>query len=284
MAESCPQPLLTLPAADWNAYLKGVYGDANASTLVHLNGHKVVDVLNVSLLRSISARAREYADTIEASFPRHHAWGPCFNNSCDSRHFVPNLNVHCPVELAWRLGSYKYPVSARGFSAVSSHAWVEATHCGGSEREAHSAFFYAARGSGLWINLRRTISFGGHEEAVKFFLGRPSCADKARNEGMWQCDGELDEMARAAAGKGYGSIQFVRHCDAKCEQCLHEVMVLNTRGDRACPPGVEYRRGPRASQRCTCVPHSHSVGTRHKPFRGQCASCAASPLHGRARH
>ena len=102
MAESCPQPLLTLPAADWNAYLKGVYGDANASTLVHLNGHKVVDVLNVSLLRSISARAREYADTIEASFPRHHAWGPCFNNSCDSRHFVPNLNVHCPVELAWR--------------------------------------------------------------------------------------------------------------------------------------------------------------------------------------
>ena len=148
------------------------------------------------------------------------------------------------------------------------------THCGGSDFEASAAFYYAARGSGLWINVGRTVAFGTHDDAVRYFLKR-NCT--LRGVGAHECDPFLKRVMVVAAHQGFDSVQFLGHCDAKCNTCLHEVAVLREHGRLACPP-VTYRSGSRAQLQCTCVEHSSSVGTKERPDRGGCASCVRGPL------
>ena len=62
-----------------------------------------VDVLNLTLLSTISEAASRYVAHLGAIFPRGHVWGSCFNDACGSVHFAGYLNVHCPTEFAWRL-------------------------------------------------------------------------------------------------------------------------------------------------------------------------------------
>ena len=148
------------------------------------------------------------------------------------------------------------------------------THCGGSDFEANAAFYYAARGSGLWINMGRTAAFGTHDDAVRHFLKR-NCT--LRGVGAHECDSFLQRVMVVAAHQGFDTVQFLGHCDAKCNTCLHEVAVLREHGRLACPP-VAYRSGSRAQLQCTCVEHSSSVGTKERPDRGGCASCVGGTL------
>ena len=268
LQRACPLPKLQVPAEDWRAYFGQLYGSSVSSSV------EQVDVLNLTLLSNVSADGRAYASALEAVFPRGSIWGPCFGNACGRQHFAGNLNVHCNVELAWRLRMYRDSDDAsEGHLPLRKGSWVEATHCGGSGKELLAAYFYAVKGSGLWVNVGRTIAFGVHEQAVRHFLRR-NCSDRTHpNEGMVQCDGELDKMASAAAKRGFDSVQFVRHCDAKCEQCLHELVMLHVDGRPGCPQ-LSYRRGDRAQLPCTCVERSNSVGTIGRPFRGRCATCS----------
>ena len=294
---TCPLPSMYLPLEEWRKYFSRLYGrgavnafptlhDAETPPNIEVDVPAEVDVLNLTMLSSISPRAAGLVQNLVTSFPRHRGWGACFGNSCDSTHFMPHINVHAPVELAWRLRLYKSKTRQdrrRGrrrlqheprFAAAARGTWMEVTHCGGTTREQNAAYFYLARGSGLWINTGRSIAFGTHDEAVRMLLHR-NCSDAQRNEGMWQCDRELDDMASAAAARGFDTVQFLQHCDAKCEQCMHEVAVLGASGATACPDLKArggYRCGARAQRPCACTEHSHSVGTRARPFRGGCAT------------
>ena len=287
MLPTCPLPRPELSAADWQAYFQRLYGRSGGNNLpspvgivdANFPSPEGVDVLNLTLLSNVSAAGASYAQTTLAAFPRHSYWGAesCFRRACDARFLIGHVNVHWPRTFAWRLRAYKYqrPGSASfvGHAALPSGSWAEVTHCGGGTFEESGAWFYAARGSGMWIHLRRTRSFQVHEDAVRHFLRR-NCSDRAQNEGMWQCDNELGEMARTAARQGYETLQFLRHCDAKCEQCLHEIVVLRARGIGVCPH-ITYRRGASGQLPCTCVASaSSSVGTEHKPHRGFCVACS----------
>ena len=178
--------------------------------------------------------------------------------------------MHCPTEFAWRLRlrADQRDQGAR-HSPIRNSSWAEVAHCGGSDFETSAAYFYAARGSGLWINVGRTIAFGTHDDAIRHFMKR-NCT--VRGVGANECDPFLKRMAVVAAQQGYDTVQFLGHCDAKCSTCLHEVAVLRARGEPACPP-IAYRGGSLAQQQCTCVSHSSSVGTKERPDRGGCATC-----------
>ena len=270
----CPLPKLDLPRSEWREYFKRIYGADDVGSLP--TSGQQVDVLNLTALSSISSAARNYVARLEATFPRENAWGACFDGACGPGHFAGYVNVHCPMEFAWRL---RLHVGQRDrgvrHSPILNNSWGEVTHCGGSNFEANAAYFYAARGSGLWINTGRTIAFGAHDDAVRHFLKR-NCT--IRGNGAHECDAFLNRMVVVAARQGYSTVQFVGHCDAKCNNCLHEVAVLQKEGGPACPP-IAYRRGLRAQAECTCVEHSKSVGTTERPYRGSCASCvpAGSP-------
>jgi hypothetical protein len=268
---ACPLPKLDLPAADWRSYFRHLYNDG--SPLPESAEH--VDVLNLTLLSTISEAASRYVAHLGAMFPRGHAWGSCFNGACGSGHFAGYLNVHCPSEFAWRLRllTGQRDQGAR-HTPLHNHSWAEVTHCGGSDFEANAAFYYAARGSGLWINMGRTAAFGTHDDAVRHFLKR-NCT--LRGVGAHECDSFLQRVMAVAAHQGFDTVQFLGHCDAKCNTCLHEVALLREHGRLACPP-VAYRSGSRAQLQCTCVEHSSSVGTKERPDRGGCASCVRGTL------
>ena len=288
---TCILPQLDLPAADWREYFESVYGTDDAASLP--KSAEDVDVLNLTALASVSSAGKNYVDLLEAAFPRWYAWdspawGSCFDDACGPDHFVGNLNVHCPVEFAWRM---RLHIDQRDQGArhapLLNNSFAEVTHCGGSDFEADSAYFYASRGSGVWINAGRTIVFGTHDDAVRHFIGR-NCAHacEPRTDVMGlarncahQCDAwHMDKMVANAATEGYDTVQFVGHCDAKCTMCLHEVVVLKAQGGPACPP-IPYWSGSHAQHNCTCVGTKlHSVGTKDNPDRGGCASCDARQL------
>ena len=145
---------------------------------------------------------------------------------------------------------------------AASHTWIEVTHCGGSTYEERGAWFYAARGSALWIDVGRTLAFDTHTAAARRFLGVDRCADGPT------CDAEMGRFAAAAAAAGYDSLQFTGHCDLECGECGHEVLLTKARGADGCPAGVDFRTGAAADRPCTCEEsfELHSA-------RGYCAAC-----------
>ena len=287
---TCILPQPDLPAADWRKYFERVYGSDDAASLP--TSAEEVDVLNLTALASVSSAGKSYVDQLEAAYPRSRAWdsaawSSCFDDACGPEHFVGNLNVHCPVEFAWRMRLHwgQRDQGAR-HTPLPNNSFAEITHCGGSDFEADSAYFYASRGSGVWINVGTTIAFGTHDDAVRHFIER-NCAHacEPRTDVMGlarncahQCDAwHMDKMLANAASAGYDTVQFVGHCDAKCAMCLHEVVVLRAQGGPGCPP-IPYWSGTHAQRNCTCVEHSSSVGTRDRPNRGGCASCDVQQL------
>ena len=209
----CRVPALELSAEDWREYLRRLYGEGSDERMA-----EQLDVLNLTMLSNISAVAHRYATTAALALPRDAPWGTC-SGCINKSTFVANLNVHCPIELAWRLRMHKRSTQVLnhgGFAPIANGTWAEATHCGGSAFEPRAgAFFYAARGSNLWINIGRTLAFGMHEDAVRHFLGR-DCNERGLDPqtGMRQCNGDLDEMARAAHHRGYDTVQFLRRAFA----------------------------------------------------------------------
>lgn len=143
----------------------------------------------------------------------------------------------------------------------ASHSWAEVTHCGGSTFERAGGWFYAARGSALFVNVGRTMSFRSHAEAARRFLG-----SGCRNGMM--CSDEMGEFTRRARAEGLDSLQFLRHCDLECDDCSHEIVLTAADGTGACPAGVAFRTGAKASKPCTCEETS-SV----RSSRGHCAAC-----------
>ena len=102
--------------------------------------------------------------------------------------------------------------------ALSNSSLVEVCHRGGSAAsdEAHGAWFYRCSGSGIWLDLGRTISFGSaapahstylHELAFVHFFGD--------NTSAWG----NEALARRAAVLGYDTIQFVGvdNADGSCD-------------------------------------------------------------------
>lgn len=101
-----------------------------------------------------------------------------------------------------------------------------------------------------------------------------------------QCDAELPVMVQVALREGFDSIQFVGHCDMRCNLCAnaleaplpqlhlahravlssrrsertracrcgHELVLLGVPGTEACHAAIEYRRGWNASLPCACRP------------------------------
>ena len=156
------------------------------------------------------------------------------------------------------------------FTPARDHAWVEMTHCGGAFNEAHNYWVYRARGSNLWINVGRTIAFGGHEDAAVHFLNRTCGGERWCGEVncLMQCDADLPLILRKARHSGFDSVQFINHCDMRCGLCGHEIVLTGIAGTEACNPKVAYRRGLNASEPCECVASPTLTSE-----RGRCATC-----------
>lgn len=247
----------------WRRYLTRLYGSPPAADPPRGPPHASLDIAyswptSESPAESRPLRvARRAAPTL----------APTLAPNCPSAWGAPYLGrvVHAPREAIWL--ARRAP-----FTPLADGTWAEVTHCAGGWNEAEGHWMYVARGSGLFVNIGRTRVFHTHDEAARAFLPPLN-----RCEGeMWchyghcvsQCDRELPNVLRAAALEGYTSLQFIHHCDMRCNVCGHELVLLGIPGGEACHPRISYRRGWNASLPCTC----HASATRTSE-RGKCAAC-----------
>ena len=82
-----------------------------------------------------------------------------------------------------------------------------------------AAWFYYAKGSGIWFNMGKTWSGPDHGDAFKFF--------HVKKEGSANGGPENEHMCAAAAKKGYDSIQFLQHSTGS-KACEHHDIGQNT--------------------------------------------------------
>jgi hypothetical protein len=164
------------------------------------------------------------------------------------------------------------------FDACANGTWVEVSHCGGSKFETFGVWHYGFRGSGLYVNVGKTIAFENHQDAAIHFLGKPCTSGAVMEEAkdrIFQCNKEIPLFLLAAKSAGFDSVQFTHHCDAFCDggdsaqNCGLEVVLAYSAGSAACPAGVTYRTGLNASKTCTC---DGNLGLHS--YRGKCAACA----------
>ena len=251
---ACPMPQLTPASKLWEAYTQWLYGNGdNRSRLVPTA--EEVRVVHVRMFSDAALRTL-VLNPLRCSSNSSGLW------ACSSLAFSAKVNVHVPEHFAWRLGKFG---SGGTYAPALSNAWTEVTHCAGSNFEGKAQpWFYVARGSGMFINLGRTMAFATHEEGVQRFLGK-RCK-------TFQCDEELANMT-AVAARWYDSLQFTHHCDGTCGLCQHELVMLRARSRHhaasPCHKGLEYRRGVGATLPCTCA-----VASVSSYGRGTCAVCA----------
>jgi hypothetical protein len=144
-------------------------------------------------------------------------------------------------------------------AAAPPHRWVETTHAGtatGVVPERSVAWFYLARGSGLWINTGRTIVYSDHATAVRAVLN-VTCEDMAFKSPhrTTPCTLYFD-LLFAKLQPEYDSVQFTHHCDMGCGCTSAELVIIRpgVAGVPGCPTAVDVRAGVNASRACTCDP------------------------------
>jgi len=88
--------------------------------------------------------------------------------------------------------------------AIPDNTWVEVIHRKFVKDEHAGAWFFYARGGGIWFNMGKTISFQDHGGAYRYF----KTGDKSNQE-----------ICKRGAAQGYDSIQFLFHSDAEFKRC-----------------------------------------------------------------
>ena len=128
--------------------------------------------------------------------------GECPDPKHEGERYDVNNNLS-PAGVSWNW----HPPPRKAFS---DNTWVEVIHTQVTSDEKNGAWFYYAKGSGMWFNLGKTISFPDHAEAYAHFHVHNVAAN----------GGPVNEhMCVAAAKAGYDSIQFVSHpYSSKCSK------------------------------------------------------------------
>merc|ERR1712070_618591 len=160
------------------------------------------------------------------------------------------MGMYSPPFLSWIWHPYPY-------AALPAGSWVEVLHeADPFGDEAFGLWFVYAPGSGIYFDTGKTMSFPEHSDAYTYF---GITSGKQWNE----------QLSKAAAGKGFDSLQFLAHMDHVSYQCDTkntgksglaymgvELVAVKLVGKYACgaPAGVPatIRAGWAASRACTC--------------------------------
>ena len=159
---------------------------------------------------------------------------------------------------------------------LESHSWVEVSHCA-LQWERNSGFWsYHSPGSGVFVNLGKTVSFQLHDDAGRFF--RVSDADTRPlppADDLNRCNFSRSRpfpkqyrvnyaaLNARAMEEGYDSIQFLTWYDTPCGNLAIEIMHVGFDGNNNCGPAM--RMGWGGTRSCNCRPDSYG-----------CASCTAT--------
>jgi hypothetical protein len=148
-------------------------------------------------------------------------------------------------------------------SQFTNNAWVEVMHGSGGgvgSDENIGAWFYWLKGSGIWYNLGKQISFPDHLNSWLHFGVMPWHAGTLTDD---------EAMSKAASAAGYDSVIYLAHFDeGTCPPCcmlsgfrfyLVEIVAVKLVGKYACASrtGRGVRAGWQGSRPCGCREFGH---------------------------
>jgi hypothetical protein len=119
--------------------------------------------------------------------------------------------------------SYVYIRQSPPFEAAQDNAWVEVIH----HKETHESWAswnYIMKGSGVWVNVGKTVVYQQHVDCALDILGVNVDPDYDT----------FEEICAAAREKQYDSIQFLSHADQECGNGAAELVLLHGTGTYAC--------------------------------------------------
>lgn len=140
----------------------------------------------------------------------------CVSQPPETPFYTPQSVMHNPADSLWLHVAAPTP-------QVPDHSWAEVTHC--PDDWANPMWFYASPGSGLSINVGRTL-----------LLRRDAPAESWRRRLVTQlhADPRADTAAGRNAsllvarliGRGYDSVQLADHREAYSSELKHEIVML----------------------------------------------------------
>ena len=140
------------------------------------------------------------------------------------------------------------------YKPIPSNTTVEVSHVSGGYKtqkiiESVGSWYYYAPGSGMYLNIGKTISFKDHNESVKYFLNVDSAC-----EIIEECVTYFPELFKKAKKLGYDSIQYLNHTDMRCGNTAIEIVDLNGVGAYPCgnKKKINIRSGWNGSKKCIC--------------------------------
>lgn len=149
------------------------------------------------------------------------------------------------------------------FGAIPDNTWVEVIHSAYPADEKFGAWFYYAKGSGIWYNIGKSAAFQDHGGAGEYY-------------GVTTTDRNLvnEVMAELCAAAGDDTIQFLNHVDpGTCNDCCQsaknpvswniELVACAMTGAYACaaePGDTTLKAGWMGKRDCDCVEDGHEEG------------------------
>ena len=141
-------------------------------------------------------------------------------------------------------------------ASLDAHSFVEVTRLKDNwlnGAQGGGTWFYAARGSGVFMNLGRTMAFDEHSDAFKLLLpDEPFDIFAIIARGRPLADYMIyARLFTKAAAMGIDTIQFTRLCNMGPCGCAIEIVDTRGHGHRACAT-LPMRSGWNASKPCAC--------------------------------
>lgn len=140
------------------------------------------------------------------------------------------------------------------YKPLKNNSNVEVTHVSGGYPgskivESVGSWYYYAPGSGMYLNLGKTISFKDHNESVKFFLNIDSACIV-----LQECATYFPKLFKKAKSMGYDTIQYLNHTDMRCGNTAIEIVDLNGVGAYPCgnKNKININSGWNGTKKCIC--------------------------------
>jgi hypothetical protein len=147
------------------------------------------------------------------------------------------------------------------FKALKNNSIVEILHTSGGYKsqkmyESTGSWMYYAKGSGIYFDIGKSISFLDHSESVKHFLDIDiSCPLRE------ECAYYFRDVFTKAKNMGYNSIQYLQHYDMRCGNTGIEIVDLNGIGAYPCGNKTKFNvtSGWLGKNICICDNNKNSI-------------------------
>ena len=199
----------------------------------------------------------------------------------------------CPAEVGWPFsghhGSFDLPCTLYLYDGNNdvprvpfrSNQWAEVARtkepnirCAGCAfSHFQGAWYYAARGSGIFINMGNTRAYPTHAVAMRDLLpdetfSMQGIIDRGRKDKDYQI---YERLFKKAHSMGIDTLQFTQTCNTVCSQEI-EIIETGGHGKYVCAVAVQMATGWNASKPCACSANLSQVQCGQPRNGGQCSA------------